>query len=151
MLVKIDSFRSESKILTMTVSELKRSYSGLTEELKDEGIKAKNILSVSNTILEFARKFQIPVQDSELIIRGDTIKAPCAKLKDRYIDFVSCMYNDSSYTSIVVPDSALNVLHKKPRTLWQWLDGEPKQYYQFMKNSNPYVNLKYNEIIQVTK
>jgi hypothetical protein len=151
MSVKIDSFRSESKTMVQTVSEFKKTFPELVRLIREEGIKAKNILTVSNSIYEFARKFQMPVHDSELVIKGDTVQAKCAEFYDQYLQFSSCEYNGESYASIIIPDTILNVLHKKPRSFFEWIKGEPKQYYQFVKNTNKYVQPIWSQVVRVEK
>jgi len=148
---KIDSFRSESKALVMSVYEIKETFPSLVQDLKNEDIKIKNVLSVSTSINDFVRSFVTKWHDSIIVVNGDTARAKCSDFVDRYIQFHSCDYNNQDHIKILVPDTAVNALYKKPRTLWRWLAGDPKQYYLFIKNTNPYIDLKYNQTIQVTK
>jgi hypothetical protein len=146
-----DSSRTDTKMMKMTVGEIKELYPGLKEELKqDLDIKLRNALYIIKTGSTTNTNFKTFVRDST--IKKNQI-AEVADWQDKWSEFHWFKPYDSDTAAVIfqTTDSVLGALHKVPRTFREWWNGEKKKYNLTLKNFNPNSIINRQQIIQVEK
>jgi hypothetical protein len=147
----LDSSRTDVKMMKMNVGEIKESFPGLKEELKNNlDVKLRNALFVIKTGAINTTTFKTFVRDST--IKKNQI-AEVADWKDMWSEFHWFKPHDSDTAAVIfqTTDSILGALHKVPRTFRELWNGEKKKYNLTLKNFNPNSIINRQQIIQVDK
>jgi hypothetical protein len=143
----VDSMRTDTRAMKMSQYELKQSFPGLKEELKQEfGIELRRTKFLMNTTTEYNRDFKVFVKDS-----FQNKQAEYAFYEDKWNSFLWLKPNgvDSANVNIYVKDSIAGILHRVPRSFAEWWHGQPKKFDLTIKNFNPNSRIKYQRLIQV--
>lgn len=145
--LNVDSSMAIAKVLTYNLSEAKELYPKLFAVAKDMGIKARNIEQLQQTQLEINSRFIAQVKDS--VINGDSAKI--AYYSDKYITYLMEMFYKDSTEGVVTYSNLveLNQVVGKKKKDGFWGFVKKKDLVQVISTDNPYVKLKYNNIIKI--
>lgn len=151
-LAAIEQMRDENKeaqrAYILSLSEIKREFPEIKQQLTDMDIKLKNVETIQNVNTVTTNHVNTVLRDSTI---NDTIMAKIASYNDKWIDFRLININDSIRTTIITRDSLFIVLNKVNRNLWQWLRADPREVRSTVKNYNPNSRITYNRLIQIKK
>jgi hypothetical protein len=145
----LDSMRTDTRAMKMTQYELKQSFPGFKEELKQEfGIELRRAKFLMNTQTEYNKEFKVFVRDS-----FQSKEAEYAIYQDKWNSFkwLKPIGADTATVNIHIKDSAFAVLHRVPRSFSEWWHGQPKKYDLTIKNYNPNSIISYQRLIQLTR
>jgi hypothetical protein len=141
-----DSLRAETKVLRLTVREIKDIYPSLKTELKEQGIKLRNIEQYQRSLLGIDARF-------DAVIKALNDTTTISAFTNKWINYVEkrTMGDTSSYVQMTMDVPLEQVIEKvrKPK-YWVPFSGEflKKELKQKIWTENPYCLLKYNEVIQ---
>ena len=113
--------------LIVDKDKLKSENEQLLKNLKDIGIKYKDISSVATVLAEENRRLRLQLYDSIVINTVDSIQyidtVKCFSKSDKYFSITGCISNDSvdlKYSSIVPLDIVMSKTYKHKILWWRW-------------------------------
>ena len=113
--------------LIVDKDELKSENEQLLKNLKDIGIKYKDISSVATVLAKENRRLRLQLYDSIVINTVDSIQyidtVKCFSKKEKYFEITGCINSDSvdiNYSSIVPLDVVISKTYKHKFLWWRW-------------------------------
>lgn len=134
------------RVFTLGIQEVKQQFPEIKTTLADMGIKLKNVQAISNVNTETHTSINTLIRDS--VVR-DSVHVKTARFSDKWTMFSMMENKDSVHVDLQSHDSLVCVLNRIPRTLWQWLRGDPKMVRNDIKNYNPHTKITYNRVIEI--
>lgn len=130
--------------LVLTNQELKTYNQELVNQVKDLGIKLKNVQSLSVKALESNYNINTTLKDSVIFVYDtvsqtiiDTVKIKHTYYSDNWITFKQTQINENINTEIKTRDSITIVQHWEPYRFLFFKWGKKKSK-ETVTNSNPY-------------
>ncbi len=163
LLDSVKHYRTESdrnaasvRVLELTKRELEENCTGLTEQVKDLGIKLRRAEAVAQTATRTALEFQSQVRDSIIYVVDSTAtrhyldSLKLLEWKDPWVSFHGELRGDNLTAKIESVDTLTTVLHRVPRKcfLFRWKKDE---YRVEVVSSNPHTEIVYETYVKVTK
>lgn len=136
------------QLLELTKQELKKSFPELEEKIKQElNIKLKNVQMVSNTVTTINHTFKTIVKDS---LRLDSISVQKISFKDAWLDFEAEKAGEEFFVNRNIQTvPLLQVIH---RDKWKFKYLFRKRpLLQDIKSDNPYADITFSRVIEVSK
>ena len=113
--------------LIVDKDELKSENEQLLKNLKDIGIKYKDISSVASVLAKENRSLRLRLKDSIIITTVDNVQyvdtVKCFSKKEKYFEITGCINSDSvdiNYSSIVPLDIVMSKTYKHKFLWWRW-------------------------------
>lgn len=113
--------------LIVDKDELKSENEQLLKNLKDIGIKYKDISSVASVLAKENRSLRLRLNDSIIITTVDNVQyvdtVKCFSKKEKYFEITGCINSDSvdiNYSSIVPLDVVISKTYKHKFLWWRW-------------------------------
>lgn len=141
-----DSLMISNKVLIYEVSEIKKLYPDLKQQLKDIDIKIKDVKQYQKTLLDINAKFEAKISQ-----KNDTTLL--SKYTDKYLQYLSTinLKDSTEMVQMKMPVKLEEVVWSKRKPgFWNWIKNN-RELMQKVWTDNPYIELEYNEIIQVSK
>lgn len=141
-----DSLMISNKVLIYEVSEIKKLYPDLKQQLKDIDIKLKDVKQYQKTLLDINAKFEAKISQ-----KNDTTLL--SKYTDKYLQYLSTInLNDSTeVVQMKMPAKLEQVVWSKRKPgFWNWIRNK-RELTQKVWTDNIYIDLEYNELIQVSE
>lgn len=144
------------RVLELTKSELEESCAGLTEQVKDLGIKLRRAEAVAQTATKTALEFPTQVRDSIIYVVDSTAtrhyldSLKLLEWRDPWVSFHGELRGDALTAKIESVDTITTVLHRVPRKCWlfRWKKDE---YRVEAVSNNPHTKIVYEQYVKVTK
>lgn len=144
------------RVLELTKSELEGSCTGLTEQVKDLGIKLRRAEAVAQTATKTALEFPAQMRDSIIYVVDSTAtrhyldSLKLLEWKDPWVSFHGELRGDELTAKIESVDTITTVLHRVPRKCWlsRWKKDE---YRVEAVSNNPHTKIVYEQYVKVTK
>ena len=139
----------EANVLKLSLDEYKKYRAQDLEQIKQLGVKLKNLEAVGKHIIEVNANYTSAIKDT--IIIKDTVptKLQSIQVNTPYL-YVDGIISDNNITgSIKLPVTlrqALSVEYKHRFLWWQW---KVKGIRQIISSDNPHVEIKYTEMIKI--
>ncbi|NDW10990.1 DUF6549 family protein [Dysgonomonas sp. 520] len=139
------------KQLRLTLDEYKQYRAEDAEKIKKLGVKLKDLQAVAKHTVEVNAPIQTGLKDS-VIIR-DTVIVPVKTLavKTPHIRINGIIENDSLHGNIHLPVNLHQVVWVEPKHKFLWWRWGVKAVHQTISSDNPYVEIKYSEMIKLEK
>lgn len=145
--IKAENFKNV-QVLQMTVKEIKNSFPDLEKKLKQEfDIKLRNVQVVSNTVTTVNHTFKTTIKDS---IRLDSIPVQKITFKDAWLDFEAEKAGKEFFVNRNIQTVPLiQVVHRDKFRLKYLFKKRP--LFQDVKSDNPFAEIKFNRVIEISK
>lgn len=170
--VLVDEMRAENfknvQLLTMDVKEIKKSFPELEKKLKDDfNVKLKNALQYTRTEMEVNHTFKAPITPIDwdklghtadsviqaIAARGipiDTIKLKTFSYKDAWLDFNAVEVEDTVYVDRNKMPVPLDQVIHRDKWKFKYL-FKRRPLLQSIKSDNPYAEIKFSRVIEISK
>ncbi len=144
----VDSTVVETIVKRLDLSDIKKFFPELKQELKKQGIKINALEQYQNTSLSINAEINADVK--RIVNQQDT--TIISKYTDKWIQFLSNykLGDTTAKTNISMPVPIHQAIYqnRKPWLLWRF---KPLVLKQKMWTDNPYAKLTYNEVIQTQR
>lgn len=134
--------------LTLTVDELRRSYSDVCRTADDLNIKLKRIQSASTTSTQTDVKIVTVVKDSVVYRDGMLDSLLIFKWRDPWVDISGEIRRDSVDIGIHSTDTLVQIVHRVPHKFW-FIKWGTKAIRQEVVSTNPHTKIIYTDYIEL--
>lgn len=145
------------KKATVTVSELENSNDTLLNVIDDLKLRLRNVVSISQTVVETNNEFEMPLRDSVVLVYDtirhdyvqDTMKS--FQFSDEFIEIqgIINLRTDSISQSYHSWDKLTTVLGREKRERW-WKIWKRRQLVQTITNENPHNTIVYSRYVEIS-
>lgn len=140
--VRMGAIEANVKEISVYMPEVKA-------ELKELGIKVSDVESITKTNTETLYDLKAEIEDTLIIVNGDTARAKKAEYHSKWVDVLAILYNDTSQFKIASRDSVSTILTRDKTSPW-WRFWNKEYYYeQTLKNYNPDATIKYSKTVKI--
>ncbi|MDR1718088.1 MAG: hypothetical protein LBS20_19815 [Prevotella sp.] len=151
--IQVDStaMAVDVKQLRLTLDEYKQYRTEDAKMIEKLGVKLKDLQAVARHEIEVNAPIEAGLKDS-VIIR-DTLIVPVKTLavKTPYIRINGIIENDSLHGNIHLPVNIHQAVWVEPKHKFLWWRWGVKAVHQTISSDNPYVEIKYSEMIKLGK
>ena len=155
LLTDVEYYKSESgknaasvQKLTLTYSELKKSYDDVCKTAEDLKIKVKRLQSVSNTATQTKVEVKVPVHDTIIIHDGVIDKLSTFYWQDAWTNVEGLIRNDSVDLNIQSTDTLMQLVHRVPHKFLFFKWG-CKAIRQAIVSKNQHTNIVFTDYIEL--
>lgn len=136
--------------VNLTLAEIKKALPELKAELKAQGIKLNNLVTYQTAAMEVNAKFQASVTDSLIAQKNYIIQT----YEDKWLKYESIQAQGDTIANVkanipIKIDNSAYLFRDGFPFGWGWF--KPYKLRQKMHTDNPYVKLKYQEVIDVKR
>jgi len=137
-----DSTQAQVKAIRMELSEVKKAFPDLKQELKAHGIKLRNVEQYQHSLLGIKADFKAKIEQRD----STTISA----YADKWLTYIATIKptDTTQHVTLSMDVDLKQVVHRqRPPGFWGFL--KKRQLVQDIWTENPYAKLKFNRIIQI--
>ena len=151
--LRVDSVTSalDVKTLCLTVEEYKRYRSEDAEKIKKLGIKLNDLQMVAKHNLEINAPLEAELKDSVFVRDSLPVKVKTVEMNNPYIKISAVIKDNHLSGNIHLPVNLQQAVWIEPKhrfLFWRW---GTKAVHQTVSSDNPYVEIKYSEVIEVRR
>ncbi|NDW09933.1 DUF6549 family protein [Dysgonomonas sp. 520] len=139
------------KQLRLTLDEYKQYRAEDAEKIKKLGVKLKDLQAVAKHRVEVNAPIQAGLKDSVIIRDTLVISVKTLAVQTPHIQINGVIENDSLHGSIHLPVNLHQAVWVEPKHKFLWWRWGVKAIHQTISNDNPYVEIKYSEMIKLEK
>ena len=148
---KIDSamMASTVKVLSLTLEEYKCYRAEDVAIIKKMGVKIKNLKAAAKHEIEIGVPINAEVKDSVILRDTIPIYIKNIKMQNPYIQLHGAIENNRLIGEIHLPvhlHQAIWIEYKYKFLWWKW---KIKAVHQTISSDNPYVEIKYSELVNI--
>ncbi|GHU74163.1 hypothetical protein FACS189413_18880 [Bacteroidia bacterium] len=151
--MRIDSATTavDVKTLRLTVEEYKQYRTEDAEKLKKLGVKLNDLQMAAKHEIDVNAPVEADLKDS-VIIR-DTVTVPVKKLEmdTPFLQISGIIENNHLSGNIHLPVNLQQAVWIEPKHKFLWWRWGVKAVHQTISSDNPYVEIKYSEVIEIQK
>lgn len=150
---QVDSTTSaaETKVLRLKIDELQEYRAEDLEHIQKLNVRIKSLEALGKHSLEVYAPIQAEVKDSVIILDTVKVYVKSIKMDTPHLQVKGIIENNQLKGDIYLPvnlHQAIWVEHKHRFLWWRW---GVKAVHQTISSDNPYVDIKFTEIIRVEK
>jgi hypothetical protein len=157
LLADVERWRTEAgksaasvERLVLSESELKKSNSGLAEEIKKLNVKLKRVEAAAQTAVENKVEVKTVIRDSVVLRDSVIVKVKDFRWSDPWTDIRGSIDRDGVDLSVRSRDTLVQVVHRVPGRFLFFRCGT-KAVRQTVMSTNPHTSVVYTEYIEMKK
>ena len=152
--LKDSTIVAEKNAIILTKEEFKNLYNDKVKELKELGIKLKDVQSYSQTHTQTTTHFTTTLYDTVVFTNSLTDTLRCINYNDGndWISIKGCFTDDSTLDgTMVVNDTISQIISIIPKHKFLWWHWGVKGIKQTIHSYNPFTNIKAAEYIEIER
>jgi hypothetical protein len=151
--LRIDSATTavDIKTLKLTLDEYKQYRAADAEKIREMGVKLNDLQSAAKHTLDVNAPIQADLRDSTLIRDTVTVRIKTVEMNTPHLQIKGVIENNHLSGNIHLPVNLLQAVWVEPKHKFLWWRWGTKAIHQSISSDNPYVEIKYSEVISIQK
>ncbi len=151
--MRIDSTTTavDVKVLKLSLDGYKHYRAEDAKQIEKLGVKLRDLQTAAKHNLEVNAAIQAELQDSSIIRDTVVVQVKKIEMNTLYLKVNGIIENNQLSGNIYLPVNLHQAIWIEPKHRFLWWKWGVKAVHQTISNDNPYVEIKYSEVVEIFK